>query len=263
MRQGFYDCWDRLGLVVAMSLTGTLALTLALSLPYLIPPHLIPHGATAGVALLIGCLAGVALFVLPMAGAFQIAHQIATHDEVSYGDFLRAGWRLYRPAITLLAIDLAVAVGLAANFVFYLKLGGLFGLVAMLFCLYLLLFWCLMALSHFPLLIAQEAGLFDTPERPARRGALPVLRRALYLTLGRPFYALGLGALVLPLSALCLLSGVLLALFWLGLIALLLTQANRALLIQFAVLPPPPPQEAIIPDEQFRIKVQHHKTRQD
>jgi len=105
---------------------------------------------------------------------------------------------------------------------------------------------------HYPLLVAQEAGVFDEPVRRARRGALPVLRRAFFLALGRPFYTLGLlfiaALATLPFAA----TGVLLALLWAGGVALLTTHVTRLLLIQYGVLPPPPVEKAI-PDEQFRL----------
>ena len=143
---------------------------------------------------------------------------------------------------------------LSVNLWFYGRLGHVAGTVAMLLCLYLLLFWGMMALSHFPLLIAQEAGVFDEPGRMARRGTLAVLRRAFFLTLGRPFYAFGLLVLVVPLAVLTGLTGVLFALLLPGLLALLTTHSTRALLVQFGVLHPPPPPEAVVPDEKFKLK---------
>ena len=249
LKQGLVDAWDKLGLVIGMSLTGTLLLLLALGLERLVPRTL-PIGAHLAVVLI-----AIALTLpLPLAGSFAVAHRIAIHDEVSYLTFWQNGIQLYRQAFLLLAVDLLVLSVLGINLWFYARLGNIIGIVVLLVCTYLFLFWCLMVLYHFPLLIAQDAGIFDTPELRARRGTFAVLRRAFFLTLGRPFFALGLFVTVLPIGIICVISGVLLALVGYGLLALLLTHATRALLVQFGVVPPPPLPEEVVPDEKFRIK---------
>ena len=249
LKQGLLDAWDKLGLVVGMSLTGTLVVLLALSFERLVPrslPFIVHLGVVMGTITL--------LLPLPLAGSFHIAHLIATRDEISYLTFWQTGLHLYRKALALLATDFLVLGGLGINLWFYTRFGNLLGLCALLLCIYLLLFWCLMAQYHFPLLIAQEAGVFDTPDIRARRGTFAIVRRSFFLTLGRPFYAVGLLVIVLPLLVVCVLSGVLLALIGFGLLALLLTHSTRALLLQFGVIPPPPPPEEVIPDLKFRIK---------
>ena len=249
VRLALRDAWDKLGVVLGVSLTWTLLLAIALAVE-----RLVPRAVPVAAHLLVLFVALVILLAAPLAGAFHIAHQIVTHDEVSYGEFWRGAARLYRPVVGLWACDLLVMGVLSVNLWFYGRLGHFAGTVAMLLCLYLLLFWTLMALSHFPLLIAQEVGIFDEPGKPARRGTLAVLRRAFFLTLGRPFYALGVLALALPLTVLTGLSGVLFALLLPGLLALLTTHSTRALLVQFGVLPPPPLPEEVIPDEKFKLK---------
>jgi hypothetical protein len=249
VRLALRDAWDKLGVVLGVSLTWTLLLAFALGME-----RLVPRAAPVAAHLLVLFVALVLLLAAPLAGAYHIAHQIVTHDEVSYGEFWRGAARLYRPVVGLWAFDLFVMGVLSVNLWFYGRLGHVAGTVAMLLCLYLLLFWSLMALSHFPLLVAQEAGVFDEPGKFARRGTLAVLRRAFFLTLGRPFYALGILVLVVPLTVLTGLTGVLFALLLPGLLALLTTHSTRALLVQFGVLPPPPPPEEVVPDERFKLK---------
>jgi hypothetical protein len=242
------QAWDRLGIVMAISLTWLLLLALPLTLAYLLPSTLSP-------LLKIGLMAlcGTLLLAAPMAGAHQAATLIAEHDEVSYLDFWLGARRLAGPAVRLALIQFLVLALFAANLWFYLHLGGFVGMVAAFFCGYALLFWGMMMTLHYPLLAAQENGVFDEPDRRAKRGAVAVLRRAFFLTLGRPFYTLGLLAIIVPTSILFAMSGVLLALLWAAGVALLTTHATRLLLIQYGVLPPPPVEEPI-PDEKFRIK---------
>jgi hypothetical protein len=246
LRQG----WDRLGIVMAVSVTWLALLALPLTVGYRLPVSL-PPGLRLGLMALVGTM----LLAAPTAGAHHIAALIAEHDETSYLDFWLAARRLAGPATRLALLHLLVLSVFAANFWFYLHLGGFAGSVATFLCGYVLLFWSMMMALHYPLLVAQENGVFDEPDRPARRGALAVLRRALFLALGRPFYTLGLVAILVPVSVLFMASGVLLALLWAGGIALLTTQAVRLLLIQYGVLPPPLVEEPV-PDEKFRIRTE-------
>jgi uncharacterized membrane protein YesL len=257
LRAGFRLAWDRLGLVLALSLTWSLLVFVPLTLWHLLPASL-PILAREGLAALLAALTLSA----PVAGAFLAAHLACVGEEVSYLDFWRGAKSLFGPATRLGLIHLVVWSVLAINLWFYLHVGHLLGGVAALLCLYVLLFWGLMAVYHFPLLVAQETGVFDEPDRCARRGALAVLRRAFYLALGSPFYSAGLLAVTLLLSAVLLGTVALSPLLWLGLIALITTQATHTLLIQYSVLPPPPTGEAV-PDGQFRIQEKDKVLRQD
>jgi hypothetical protein len=239
--------WERLGLALAMSLTWTLLLLLALWGGALLPATL-PSGLRfllTGVILLL-VLAG------PTVGAFHLAFLVGAREEAGYLDLWRGAGRLWRSALSLAAVHALVIGGLLLVFAFYLSFKGLLAGIAAMVCLYALLFWGMMALYHFPLLAAQEAGVFDEAGRPARRGLLAVFRRAFYLAFGAPFFTLGLGLCLLLLTVPMLLTGAPFALLWLGTVTLLTTQATRALLVQFNVLPPPPKPEAL-PDEAFRI----------
>ncbi len=257
LKQAVLAGWDKLGLVVGVSLTTTILLSMALWLE-----RLVPRSAPAWAHLLFAALALLAVLSLPVGGAFGVAHQIATRDELSYGAFWQGALRLYPHSLRLAVCDTLIVAALVVNIWFYARTGNVAGLAAMLLCVYLLAMWALMAIYHFPLLIAQEAGIFDEPDKPARRGTLAVLRRAFFLMLGRPVFAVGLLAALLALTALCGVTGVLLAVVWPVVAALMLTLATRALLVQYAVLPPPLPVEAVVPDEKFKIK-DMKKSRQD
>ncbi|HZO91283.1 MAG TPA: hypothetical protein VFB38_23370 [Chthonomonadaceae bacterium] len=247
LKAGLREAWDRLGLVIAISLTWAL-----LWFPPLIPGRL-PAPLPPVVRLALMALIAVLTLSAPMAGAFHVAHLAASHEEVAYGDFWRGAWRMYGPATRLGLIHLLVwSVGLT-NLWFYLNIGHLIGSVAALFCLYVLLFWAMMSVYHFPLLAAQEAGVFDEPGRQARRGAWAAIRRAFFLTMGAPLYTAGVLAVVIAVTALLFATVALALILWLGVFSLVTTYPTRALLVQFGVLPPPPPEEPV-PDEHFRIK---------
>ena len=93
-----------------------------------------------------------------------------------------------------------------------------------------------MGIYHFPLLTAQESGALDTPENPAKRGVLPVLRRAFYLALGRPAYSIGLLFVALFLTTLALPVMAIFLIFWPAALAFLLTSGTRNLLIQYGAI---------------------------
>ena len=243
------EAWDKLGLVVGVSLTWALLLAGAFSLE-----RLVPHSVPLLFHLLL--LGGLLILLLPllMAGTFFVSHLVAVRDEVTYADFWRGAVRFYVSSFLLTLCHFAVEGVLGLNAWFYGRMGHVGGIAIMLVCLYGLLFWSMMAAAHFPLLIAQEVGIFDEPEKQAKRGIFAVLRRAFYLTLGRPFYALGLLAACGLIAVVFSVTGVLFVLAGPGLLGLLTTNGVRALLVQFGVVPPPPVAEPVVPDEKFRLR---------
>ncbi len=247
LRQGARDVWEHLGLVAAISLTWLALFTLALGLGRALPLSL-----ALGARLALTVLFALFTQTGPTAGAFEIAHRVATHDEISYGAFWRGAARGYGLALRLATVNLTVVVLLGVNLWFYVRLRHPAGYIAALLCLYALLFWGMMAVYHGPLLWVQEAGLVDDAERRARRGVIAVLRRAFFLALAAPLYSLGLLAVVALLTALAFATGALLALFWMGGVALLTTRAARLLLLRYGALPTPLV-EPIVPDEKFRL----------
>jgi|SRR5579871_1394011 len=248
LRMGFRETWDRLGLVLAMSMTWTVLLFVPLGILRWLPMS-VGGPARFGILLAVSALALSA----PTAGLFALAQRIFARDEVTYLDVWRGARQMFGPATRLGLIQAALTGLFVANLAFYARLGGLFGIVAALVCLYLLLFWGMLSLLLFPLLAAQETGVFDEEGNRARRGALAVYRRAFYLALGDPFYLLGLLLVTLILTALLLVTGVLFAGLWAGTVALLTTAATRGLLIKYEILPAPPVEEPV-PDEKFRLK---------
>jgi hypothetical protein len=244
---GLRETWDRLGLVLAISLTWTLLIFVPLTVGRLLP-------ASWPFILRLGLVALTALLTLPApaAGALGVAHQIYTHDEVSYADLWLSAYRLYRPAVGMGLLQLIVPSLLLVNFAFYLQHGGFAGKIVGLACLYGLLFWSMMAIYHFPILVAQEAGVFDDPDHRPRRGVSAALQRTFYLALGEPLFTLGLLIFCGLLSLSLAFAAVPAACLWLGMMALIITPATRAMLIRYGVLPVPFTEEAAADDQAFR-----------
>src|SRR5207244_3842647 len=128
----------------------------------------------------------------------------------------RDGAALFGPALRLILTQSAVAAILVTATVFYLRTPLLAGRIALMLCAYALLVWSMMLVYQWPALIAQEKGLFDGPDHRAKRGAFAAIRRSLFLALGRPFYTLGLLAVLAPMTVLMALTAVLPALLWSG-----------------------------------------------
>ena len=159
--------------------------------------------------------------------------------EASYAIFWREGWRLGALSIRLALIHWATAAGLTFSFWFYLRISHWSGRVALLVCFYASLFWLMTALYHYPLLVAQESGVFDEPGRRAKRGVAAVIRRSFYLVVGSPIYSFALLAFVALFAALSLFTAVSPILLWGGSFALFSCFSARALLVQYEVLPAP------------------------
>lgn len=243
--QGLQAVWDHLGLMVAMGLTGSLLVCATLSMLPLLPRALPPTADRfAGLALLVVAVS------LPAGGACAMAHRIGVQESVCYAGFWREGLRLWYPMLQLSLIHLIVLFVLLNGIVFYAHRGGLFGIAGGTCCLYALLFWFMMACHHAPLLAAQAAGEMHG----GRRCLSPVMRRAFYLTLARPFYTLGLLTVLLLLAAVLAFTGMLALLLWPGALFVPATTASRALWIQYGLVRVPR-NEPVVPDEAFRLRI--------
>ena len=178
---------------------------------------------------------------------------MAFHEEASYTHLWQEGAALFGPAIRLMLLQMAAIAVLVTACLFYAGWHSWIGRIGALASGYALLLWAMMLLYQWPLLIAQEKGAFDEPDRRARRGAFAVIRRSFYMALGTPFFTAALLVILLLGSALMAATVVLPPLLWIGIAAIATTGACRAVLIQFGVLPSPVREEPIA-DLQFRIR---------
>jgi len=236
LRLGFRDTYDHLGTVVLMSVAWALisaagffgaqsaAFRLFIGLPGQLPALLS----------LLGGLAGVALTAGPFtAGTFRYARNAAARREPEIFDL---GWG-FRSAlassVALSAVQLAGAVLLGANALFYVIQRHPLGLVVGAFFGYALAFWLLTCLYQWPLLVGQSGT-----ERPAPMPT--VLKKSALLVLDNFAFTLALGAVVLVLTAALWAAVVPACVLWAGTLAVVLTQAIRELLRKYELLPPDP-----------------------
>ncbi|MCW3054047.1 MAG: hypothetical protein JWN14_3217 [Chthonomonadales bacterium] len=245
LRLALRSIWDRLGVVLLISLIGTGVLLLSL-LPGLVMPAALPFLLrTAVIALLLVILSSPLLAV-----AFDIALRIFTHREVTPALLPQSVRRYGSVSIRLGLIHLCVGVVAALNVTFYLQLSGAAGRAIVLLCTYLAVFWSTMALYQGPLLVLQESGAFDEPDKAAKRGAKAIIRRSFFLVIGEPLFSIGLLAAALLWSVLTMLTGPGAAMLWLGGGCLLTTAPTLALLAKYGVIDPvvsedaPPQKEA-------------------
>jgi uncharacterized membrane protein len=104
-------------------------------------------------------------------------------------------------------------------------------LIGILF-LYPLLFWLLALPYQWPLLAEQ------------RQGAWPAIKKSALLVLDNPGFVLLHAVVAALFSVACLAAMVGVPLLWVGTLAFLHTEATRALLRKYGVLPPEPDPEA-------------------
>jgi hypothetical protein len=232
--------------MLAISLTWTFLISLPFSIE-----RALPRGVPPWVHILTLCLIPV-ISAGPTCGIFSLIHRILTHEEVAYLHLWQDGAAMFGPALRLMLLQTAVAAILAVSIWFYLKSNLWISKAALTVSCYGVLVWMMMLIYQWPALIAQEKGLFDEPDRPAKRGAFAAIRRSFYLALGRPFFTLALLAVVIPATIAMAVTVVIPALLWIGGIALVSTLATRALLIEFRVLPAPVQVEPVA-DELFRL----------
>ena len=231
LKTAFKEIWERFGLVIGISSTWSLALFVGFTVG-----QTLYLGASPVLRVAIAMVLTTFLLAPATAGVFGVAAASLNHEPQTYGDFWRAARRFGGPVLRMALLHAAVVSLLALNLWYYARVGGAFGITAALLSFDALIVWGMTAIYHFPLLIAQESGVFDAPDKPARRGILSVLRRAVYFTLGRPAYSFGLLLVSLLLTMLLVLTRGLFVILWSGGLACLLTAGTRNLLTQYDVI---------------------------
>ena len=238
LKIGLREMWDRFGLTIGVSSTWSLALFIGLTV-----------GQTLhfGVSPLLRGILAVALTALLLApataGVFGVAWAGLNHEPQNYGEFWRHARRFGGATLRLILLHALIVGLLTLNLWYYAHVCSAFGIAAALLSFDALVVWGLMAIYHFPLLVAQESGIFDTPDALPKRGLYPILRRSLYLALGRPAYAFGLLLAVALLTVILVATKGLFIILWSGMTAFLLSSGTRNLLIQYDVIAKPQGEE--------------------
>ncbi len=224
--------WEHLGLVVGGSFLWTLSLMIAWSLG-----RALTRSASPGVSLLLDLFL-FPLLASPASAALTFALWCAQKGRIAGADRFREGavkyTRLFAP---LLLLETLAASAFLASALFYARLGGVgFGVAAI--CLYLAGAGLAFSLLTLPVLIAQEEGIFDDPDRKASRGVRAALRRSALLFLAHPFLVFVVALLSAALLLLCIAFVIPFAIFWIGASLSLMTAALQAMLQEQGIAAP-------------------------
>jgi hypothetical protein len=251
LKRALRAAWDALGYVCAISLT--LFVFLSLPLVTALKLGVSPAREWQIGGLVLALLLALALLPPLYAGACFLTHRILTSDEPSYLHLWSGFGRLYKRAALLGAAQMLGTLILLANTLFYLSRGSFFFLTLGVAFLYLLAFWWMNCLYHWPLLVAGEVGILKREDGGKPR--LPaVFRNGFLLALSAPGFTFILLLIIMAVGIPLALSGVGMALLGGGLTAFLTTQATRDQLVRFDVLPPPPDPDMPVIDEGWKIQ---------
>jgi uncharacterized membrane protein YesL len=167
------------------------------------------------------------LVVAPVTGGlFGYVREIVAHEHPVWTDLGPRIRAEYAPAVRLGMIQAALTALLATDAFFFLSQGALGAKVVGLLFIYPLMFWLLAVQYQWALLVEQ------------RLGACSAVKKSALLVLDNPSRTLLLGMLSGALTLLCVGTVVGLLLVWAGTVAFLQTEATRALLRKYGVLPP-------------------------
>lgn len=119
---------------------------------------------------------------------------------------------------------------------------------------YIALMWLVLMMVQPALLYAQEHGLLDDEDHAARRGAVAVIRRSVYLVFSAPAFIAGMFLLLAICGLAMFVVAIPYVLFWLGFTGFVTASCVRTLLIRLGAIPLPPVPEPPVADEEFRIK---------
>lgn len=209
--------------------------------------------------------AGAAWFLLVMAPMYAgvalvahriIAHRVAPLEPPAYADLWRGFRQLWLRAVLLALAELAGWGLLAGNLAFYLTRGGFGFLLAAALFVYLLAFWFVNVMYHWPLLVAAEEGLIPVEEchgQARRARVLAALRNSLILSLGGPLPGFGIGAFLGLTGAALAASGIGLVFVLPGYTAVLAAQAAWDQLVRMGVVEPPPDPDAPVDDPGMQV----------
>lgn len=221
LRRSFIDAYDRLGLVITSSLTVSGILLLALAVvPKLARINLIAAGLWA---------VFICVFVASplIAGEFYLARRIVALEDTSFADLFRGARCFLFRSWALGAVQALISLMLLVNIWFYMTRGMLPAKVLSVVFVYLLVFWAMSAVYHYPVMVEQGSGVFKT------------LKRGFLLTLDNLAFTAGLFFAIIVLACLCGVLVVGMVLLYPGVASLLQTRALRGLFVKYGLLKEP------------------------
>ena len=232
--KGLRAVWDNLGIAVAWSITFCLILLLPVGILKLVPISLNPI-LRYSIFTLVG---GLVLSPL-IAGGSDAVRRRLNGELVGYQTLFTSAKALFQPALKLGIIHAIASVVFPTALFVYSQSQSKLMLFATIPAFYIACLWVMMGQFQFALLSAQEAGVFDDLDRKAQRGSIAVLRRSLFIVMGKPFFCGGLLLITLVIASALVLSGVGLVLGLFPVFLFLSETSTRELLMEFGIIEAP------------------------
>src|SRR5258706_6490815 len=194
LKRGLRAVWDSLGLVCGMSLTIFVAAILT-AYPAIILTRVVSIPTPFAALASLFCFA---LLPAPLyGGCCFLAAKILEHDEPSYADLWIGSLQMYSKLVAISLIQIAVMTLLISHLLFYSNRSGLIWLALAIVSLYLIIFWFINCLYHFPVLVSAQQGIVRREDGgPPRISA--VFRNAFVMAMAAPRYSICLFAVMLP-----------------------------------------------------------------
>lgn len=233
LAKGFQESYDRLGYVVIATLLWFTAVALtygAVSLVVTLLP-LMPDALK-----LVALVPVVLVAYFGAVGVFYYANRVVFRHDPSPLEALAGIRLLFRPGLKLLLVDgIITAVLVADSLFFFFRIEQGMGYLALaVLSSYVTLMWLVVGMYHLPLMVAQL-------EMESGPRVAVVLKKSLLLAADNPGFTLGLFAVIIAITIAAVLPAMLgMAVFFLGVIAFVLTHAIRELFTKYGLVEPDP-----------------------
>lgn len=229
LARGFRESYDRMGYVLAVSFLWFLAVAVTYTVfSFVIALRPLLPDALKAAFLAVVALAGY-IWAL---GVFYYANRVVFRRDPAPMETLTGIRRLFWPGLKLFLADLAVTAVLVADSVFFfVRIEDGFGYLALaVFSFYVTLMWLVVSMYHLPLLAAQL-------EMDSGPGTWVVVKKSLLIAADNPGFTLGLFVVIIALTALAVLPMLIgMAVFFLGVLAFILTHAIREIFTKYGIV---------------------------
>jgi hypothetical protein len=159
-----------------------------------------------------------------LAGAHYMARKMVTNDEPSASDLFRGAKEFLFPSWALGAVQVVFTFVVFAGMWFYFTRGTLPLKLVGLVILYVLIFWALSTIYHFPILIEQ------------RPGALKTIKRGFLLLMGSPGFTVSIFLVIILLAFIGIASTIGLPLLFFGIISIIQIRALRVQFMKYGLI---------------------------
>ncbi|MHB1458586.1 MAG: YesL family protein [Armatimonadota bacterium] len=221
LRKSFVDSYDYLSLTI---ISSSLATGIALAI---LTVFRLTHIDRYPLILLIGvCILYIFLICPIIAGACVVSKKIVTHDDPSPRDIFSASREFLLPAWKLGLMQTIITVLLLVIIWFYFTHGGIVFKIAGIVFAYVMLFWLLSTIYHFPILIEQKPGVFI------------IIKRGFLLLMDNVGFTVSFFFVIILFAAICTATFVGLALLYLGVFSMLATRMTRVLFQKYGLIEP-------------------------